>query len=76
MQTIDTVLSAVKVGTRVLNHGDVCNPSHHGTVTAIDHSGWGVNIWVQPDQQDVEDDTPYSVYWTAFTGPHARLEIV
>jgi len=39
----------LKVGTRVYNHGDICNQSHFGEIVEIKISKWGIDYTIKPD---------------------------
>jgi hypothetical protein len=82
MKTQSDVLKKIKVGTRVHNHGDVCNNPHIGTVYAVEMPPANtvavpVQFWVEftTDNGDGPDTECYSVFWTAFTGPNPRMSV-
>jgi len=46
-------------GTRIFNHGDMANPEHFGTITAVVTDRWGTHITIRPDAEAERE--PYTV---------------
>ena len=56
-------MKTLTTGTRVYNNGDICNPAHFGTITAVRTDKWGTQVQFTPDagQHDAHDGKPYWV---------------
>jgi hypothetical protein len=49
--TETTMATKIEIGTRIYNRGDMCNPSHFGTVTRIfPNDRFGDQIEITPDE--------------------------
>lgn len=57
--------AAIVVGTRVYNRGDVCNPSHWGTISGVTTGNWGTQVEITPDDGTMvgDTDTPRKPYF-------------
>ena len=52
-------MKTLLVGTRIYNRGDIANPDHYGTITAVTSTEWGVQYHITPDP----DSTRTQPYW-------------
>ena len=51
-------LKDLAIGTKIYNHGDICNPSHFGTVTAHKITDMSIQLCITEDGSD-------NAYWVS-----------